>query len=47
MTRPLTRFTRALKKRRCPKCGGAVNSQRVRCKRCSSKVPRPVKTCNS
>ena len=47
MTRPLTRFTKALKKRRCPKCGCAINTQRKRCKRCSAVQPRPVKTCNS
>ncbi len=42
-TRPRTKFTRALNSRRCPKCGGKVNNQKVRCKRCSQALTRPKK----
>jgi hypothetical protein len=42
-SRPATKFTLALKARRCPKCGCAINNQRVRCKRCHAKQSRPKK----
>jgi hypothetical protein len=42
-TRPRTSFVMKLKNRRCPKCGGAINSQRMRCKRCHESQGRPKK----
>jgi reverse gyrase len=42
-TRPRTKFTRQVNSRRCPKCGGKVNNQRVRCKKCSQALTRPKK----
>jgi hypothetical protein len=36
-----------LKSRRCPKCGGAINSQKIRCKRCHEPQQRPKKVKNS
>ncbi len=32
--RPRTDHVMKLKSRRCPKCGGKINSQQTRCKRC-------------
>jgi hypothetical protein len=45
--RPRTDHVMKLKNRRCPKCGGAINSQKTRCKRCHEAQPRPKKTKNS
>jgi hypothetical protein len=45
--RPRTTHVMKLKNRRCPKCGGAINSQKTRCKRCHEAQPRPKKTKNS
>ncbi|RMF99552.1 MAG: 50S ribosomal protein L40e [Planctomycetota bacterium] len=42
-SRPRTAFKKALKERRCPKCGAKLNTQRTRCKRCAQVVPRPKK----
>ncbi|MEN6366467.1 MAG: hypothetical protein ABFC88_06610 [Thermoguttaceae bacterium] len=42
-TRPRTSFVMKLKRRRCPKCGGQINSQRTRCKRCHELQGRPKK----
>ncbi len=42
-TRPHSKFVNALKTRRCPKCGSALNNQRVRCKRCHAAQTRPKK----
>ncbi|MEX2560191.1 MAG: hypothetical protein WD403_09770 [Pirellulales bacterium] len=36
--RPRTARTMALKRRRCPKCGGKLNPQRKRCPRCAKKL---------
>ncbi|HRF02657.1 MAG TPA: hypothetical protein PLI18_19250 [Pirellulaceae bacterium] len=33
--RPRTKRKKQLKARRCVKCGGQLNNQRTRCKRCS------------
>jgi ribosomal protein L40E len=41
--RSRTRFVQQLKARRCPKCGGRINSQQVRCKRCHQQQQRPKK----
>jgi hypothetical protein len=41
--RPRTKFVMQLKSRRCPKCGGALNNQKKRCKRCSAVAPKPRK----
>ncbi len=41
--RPRTEFVKKLKERRCPKCGAKLNSQRIRCKKCSKATPRPGK----
>jgi ribosomal protein L40E len=30
-----------LKGRRCPRCGGKINNQQVRCKRCHTAQSRP------
>jgi ribosomal protein L40E len=45
--RPRTDHVMKLKSRRCPKCGGAINSQKTRCKRCHATQTRPKKTKNS
>jgi predicted RNA-binding Zn-ribbon protein involved in translation (DUF1610 family) len=37
--RPRTKLVLARKRRRCPKCGSALNSQIKRCKRCHQKQP--------
>jgi hypothetical protein len=41
--RPRTDFVMKLKSRTCPKCGGKINSQKVRCKRCHEVQRRPKK----
>jgi hypothetical protein len=41
--RPRTAFVKKMKARRCRKCGGKLNTQQVRCKRCSEKNSRPKK----
>jgi hypothetical protein len=33
--RPRTKQVMAMKSRRCPKCGGKINNQQIRCKRCA------------
>lgn len=45
--RPRTSHVRKLKARRCSKCGGKLNSQQVRCRRCHAVAGRPVKRGNS
>ena len=40
-SRPRTKFVLKLKARRCPKCGGKINSQVTRCKRCHE-VQKPT-----
>jgi hypothetical protein len=42
-TRPRTNHVLKLKSRRCPKCGGKINSQQTRCKRCHESQQRPKK----
>lgn len=42
-TRPRTKFVMKKKSRRCPKCGGAINTQRTRCKRCNQTQTKPKK----
>jgi uncharacterized OB-fold protein len=42
-TRPRTKFVLKLKSRRCPKCGGMLNNQKMRCKRCHQRQTRPKK----
>jgi rubredoxin len=42
-SRPATKFTMALKNRRCPKCGAKLNNQVKRCKRCTQVVGKPRK----
>jgi ribosomal protein L40E len=42
-SRPRTKFVLQLKARRCPKCGGKINSQAIRCKRCHEPQKRPKK----
>jgi len=39
--RARTAFVKKLKERRCSKCGAKLNTQQVRCKRCSNAQPRP------
>ena len=41
--RPRSKFVLQTKERVCPKCGAKVNNQRVRCKKCSEEIARPVK----
>jgi hypothetical protein len=41
--RPRTEHVMNVKSRRCPKCGGKINSQQVRCKRCHEPQGRPKK----
>jgi ribosomal protein L40E len=41
--RPQTKFVKAVRGRVCPKCGGKIGSQRVRCKRCHQEQTRPKK----
>jgi ribosomal protein L40E len=41
--RPRTDHVMKLKSRRCPKCGGKINSQKTRCKRCHEAQGRPKK----
>jgi ribosomal protein L40E len=41
--RPRTDHVMNLKSRRCPKCGGKINSQKTRCKRCHEVQSRPKK----
>ncbi len=41
--RPRTGHVMNLKSRRCPKCGGKINSQQIRCKRCHEAQSRPKK----
>jgi predicted amidophosphoribosyltransferase len=41
--RPRTQFKLDTKQRVCPKCGAKVNNQRVRCKKCSEQLGRPIK----
>lgn len=41
--RPRSKFVLEVKDRRCPKCGAKINNQRVRCKKCSQALTRPVK----
>jgi ribosomal protein L40E len=41
--RPRTGHVMKLKARRCPKCGGKINSQQTRCKRCHETQRRPKK----
>ncbi|MEX2176013.1 MAG: hypothetical protein WD872_16745 [Pirellulaceae bacterium] len=43
-TRPRTKFTNLTKSRRCPKCGGKLNNQVTRCKRCANAVSKPRKS---
>jgi hypothetical protein len=45
--RPRTTHVMKLKARKCGKCGGKINSQQVRCRRCHATQVRPVKTGNS
>jgi ribosomal protein S27AE len=45
--RPRTDHVMKLKNRRCPKCGGVINSQKTRCKRCHQTQTRPKKLKNS
>ncbi|MGD0896933.1 MAG: hypothetical protein ABR915_03795 [Thermoguttaceae bacterium] len=42
-TRPRTQFVMKVKSRRCPKCGGKINSLVTRCKRCHEVQKRPKK----
>jgi hypothetical protein len=42
-TRPRTKFTLKLKARRCAKCGGKLNNQVKRCRRCSAAAGKPRK----
>lgn len=42
-TRPRTAFTMILKTRRCSSCGGKINNQLIRCKKCGSAQPKPKK----
>jgi hypothetical protein len=42
-SRPKTRFTLLLKKRRCAKCGAKLNNQVKRCKRCTAVAGKPRK----
>jgi hypothetical protein len=41
--RPRTKFVMELKDRRCPRCGGKINNQKTRCKRCHTAQARPKK----
>lgn len=41
--RPRTKFVHKLKARRCSKCGGKINNQRKRCKRCAATLSKPKK----
>ena len=42
-TRPRTKFAMKVKSRRCPKCGGKINSLQTRCRRCHERQSRPKK----
>ncbi len=42
-SRPRTAFVMKLKRRRCPKCGGKINNQQTRCRRCNQVQGRPQK----
>ena len=42
-SRPATKFTLALKARRCAKCGAKLNNQVKRCKRCTAVASKPRK----
>jgi len=42
-TRPHSKFVQQLKARRCGKCGGKLNNQVRRCKRCHATQGRPKK----
>jgi uncharacterized OB-fold protein len=42
-SRPRTSFVKKLKARRCHKCGGKLNPQKVRCSRCHAQLSRPKK----
>lgn len=41
--RPRSEFMKALKLRRCSSCGGKLNNQVTRCKRCSTANAKPKK----
>ena len=41
--RPRTKFVMKLKERRCPRCGGKINRQQTRCRRCHTAQQRPKK----
>jgi hypothetical protein len=43
--RPRTKFVKKLKARRCSGCGAKLNTQKVRCPRCST-VPKRAKKGN-
>ena len=42
-SRPRTKFVMTLKTRRCRKCGGKLNNQVTRCKRCHKVAAKPRK----
>lgn len=41
--RPRTKHVKNLKSLRCSKCGGKINNQQVRCRRCHGVQQRPMK----
>jgi hypothetical protein len=40
--RPQTRRAKLIRKRRCPKCNAALNTQVKRCKKCAAETPFSV-----